>query len=259
MIHANIDADIFTYSFGSCTDDFGRPLAWPLVATRLNAQIKNIQISTGATSYQLYLTGDGNFRNQVATIRHYKGTRPVDKPYWYEQLRRYLINFRNAQLIEGWEADDQLAMDQREDTILCSLDKDLDMVPGAHYNWTKDKYYHISALDGIQNFYCQLLTGDRVDNIPGLHGVGKSSTYLKRIRELDSEPDMLSVVLEEYDKRFGRYAWPFLEENAQLLWMVRHERPDPENEVVERLRALQPLLTGAIWKRTLLKSLSGIK
>ena len=71
LVHANIDADIFTYSFGACTDDFGHPLAWPLVATRLNAQIRNIREAVGATSYTLYLTGEGNFRVRVATIKPY--------------------------------------------------------------------------------------------------------------------------------------------------------------------------------------------
>ncbi len=284
---ALIDADIFTYSFGSCKTDEGHPLAWPLVATRLNAQIKNICDAVGATSYTLYITGQGNFRESIATIKPYKGSRPNDKPYWYEQVRRYLINYKKAILVEGWEADDQLAMEQMKDyhqihsrmfkseskgnntldvyydykrfaeTIICSVDKDLDMVPGLHYNWIKDEIYTITELDGLRNFYCQLLTGDTVDNIPGLFGVGKSSKLLTDTRSFTSEWDMFSFVLCNYEKRFGSYAWQFLIENAQLLWMVRDKECElKEMEIVNRLKNLRKQTIGQDWKKRLLNNLN---
>jgi hypothetical protein len=253
-MRANIDADIFTYSFGSCTDDVGHPLAWPLVATRLNAQIKNICTAVSATEYYLYITGAGNFRNDLASIKPYKGTRPSEKPHWYNQVRNYLVKFRGATVVEGWEADDQLAMDQTDETILCSLDKDLNMVPGLHYNWTRDEIYTITPLHGLHNFYCQLLTGDSVDNIPGLYGVGKSSTLLKKVAVFDDEYDMYDHVLAQYRLRFGSYAERFLDENAQLLWMVREERCDPQNEVLERLSLLESRRSGQNWKRKLASS-----
>jgi hypothetical protein len=254
-MRANIDGDIFTYSFGSCTDDFGHPLSWPLVATRLNAQIANIVDASGCDHHHLYLTGNGNFRIKAATIQPYKGTRPSAKPYWYEQIRRYLVKFRNATVVEGWEADDQLCMDQTEETVLCSVDKDLDMVVGTHYNWNWEKVYHISELDGLRNFYCQLVTGDRVDAILGLFGVGKSSKLVGYIRDCTDELSMLSLCVEAYEKRMGLYGWSFLIENAQLLWMVTEERCDPENQIVERLEALRPRLTGLSWRNALLSSL----
>ncbi len=271
-MQALIDADIFSYSFGSCKDDEGHPLAWPLVATRLNAQIKNIIERVGADTYQLYLTGDGNFRESVATIKPYKGTRPTEKPYWHEQVRGYLIKFRNAKVVQGWEADDQLAMDQIKNTevtypegyevtkynsIICSLDKDLNMVPGLHYNWSKDEIYTITSQTGLHNFYCQLLTGDSVDNIPGLFGIGKSSTYLKSIRSFTDEWDMFNIVWSRYHCYFGSYAWQFMIENAQLLWMVRDETCEKkEMEIVHRLEGLRNQSTGQNWKKRLLNSFS---
>lgn len=259
MTHANIDSDIFRYSFGSCKTDEGHPLAWPLVATRLNAQIRNILDATGATSHTLYLTGPGNFRERTATIRPYKGTRPTEKPYWYEAIGNYLIKFRGAVVIEGMEADDALSINQTEKTVLCSIDKDLDMVPGSHYNWVRDKLYELSDTECSRNFYCQLLTGDSVDNIPGLFGVGKSSTHVKHILTLCSELDMLDYTLMQYEKRFGRYGWGFLEENGILLWMLRGEPEDmdhPEREIISRLGELRRGLCGQSWKRRLLVSLN---
>lgn len=284
-MHALIDADIFTYSFGSCTDDFGHPLAWPLVATRLNAQIKNICDAVGASSYSLYITGKSNFRVELATIKPYKGSRPTDKPFWYQAIRDYLVKFRKARTIEGWEADDQLSIDQLENrgytidayhnfsipapdedhlrkhstTIICSLDKDLNMVPGWHYNWTKDESYYMDPINGLRNFYSQLLTGDSVDNIPGLHGVGKNSAYVRRLQTIDSEYDMFDLVRSQYILRFGSYWWQFIIENAALLWMMQEEPEcgqDPQDEIVKRLTELNNQTLGQSWRKRLVNSLS---
>ena len=262
---ALIDADYFPYAHGGAKDDEGRPLAWPLVASRISQQIENICEKSGADEYELYLTGEGNFRDWIATIRPYKGQRSQDKPHHYGRVREYLLKFRNATLIKGMEADDAVSIvqmgshsvdslnlakagfyeDTKTPTIICTVDKDLDNTPGWHFNWVKDKRYWVDEIDALRNFYCQLLTGDTVDNIPGLFGVGKSSTLLKKVRALEKELDMYSLVREQYEKRFGSYWWKFLLENAQLLWMLRVDPFDKipfscmELEIKKRLECLE--------------------
>ena len=256
---ALIDADWFAYAHGGAKDDEGNPLSWPLVASRINQQIKNITDFSGADSYQLYLTGTGNFRENVATIRVYKGNRPSSKPHHFTRVRDYLTKFRGASIVEGMEADDAVSIEQYTsewrqlepgNTIICSIDKDLDNTPGWHYNWIKDERYWIDETTASQNFYCQLLIGDTVDNIPGLYGVGKSSKLLSDIRDYDSELDMYTKVREEYEKRFGSYWHQFLLENAQLLWILREDKwfgedePEwfgPHKEIEYRLSKLEEL------------------
>ena len=70
---ALIDSDIFQYEFGNCTDNEFKPLAWPLVQSRVQARIDSIMEATGADSYHLYLTSDdkSNFRFEIASIRPY--------------------------------------------------------------------------------------------------------------------------------------------------------------------------------------------
>jgi 5'-3' exonuclease len=46
------------------------------------------------------------------------------------------------------------------------------MLRGWHYNFIRNDKYLIDEYEAMQNFYKQLLTGDRVDNIIGLKGVG---------------------------------------------------------------------------------------
>lgn len=242
---ALLDADILAYEFGACTDDEGNPIRWPLVFSRLDARIQNIVEAAGADSYQLYLSGKNNFRNSVATIKPYKGNRKQEKPFWHEQIRQALIRFRNASVFDGIEADDALGIAQvnsTEDTIICSRDKDLLMIPGWHYVWPaggqqEREPFYVEEIEAIRNFYCQLVTGDSVDNILGLHGVGPRSSILTQIRNQETEIEMLKIVQREYQKRLGSYWELFLMENAKLLWMLR-QIPTNINEVEERLRNL---------------------
>lgn len=249
---ALIDADIFQYEFGNATDSEYRPIPWPFVQARVQGRIDKIMEATQADEYQLYVTSDdkSNFRYNIATIKPYKDNRPSEKPYWYTHIRNFLVDHRGAIEVFGMEADDAIAIEQWKnfktyiikhdepyplsgniaygETIICSRDKDLNMVPGWHYCWgagkqpEKEVWWQDETI-GLRCFYKQLLTGDTVDNIPGLFGVGKSSKLLDRVNSCDTEFDMYTCVREEYEKRFGSYADKFLNENARLLWMLKYE------------------------------------
>lgn len=231
---ALIDADIFQWEFGSATDDEYKPLSWPLVQARIQSRIDRIMESTGADKYQLYITSDdkSNFRYELATIKPYKGNRLTEKPHWYTHIRNFLVDFRGAIEVFGQEADDALGIEQcaskLNTTVICSRDKDLHMIPGWHYTWGAGKQkekevWFQDEVGGLRCFYSQLLTGDSVDNIPGLYGVGKSSTHIKYINSLNIELDMYEYVRGQYELRFGSYAEQFLIENARLLWIRREE------------------------------------
>lgn len=246
---ALIDADIFQWEFGNATDDEGTPLSWPFIQARVQGRINGILEATGADEYQCYLTSDdkSNFRYSVATIKPYKGNRQgIEKPRYYNHIRNFLKDHRGAIEVHGMEADDALSIEQYgqlgyitvngeqeirmevSDTVICSRDKDLNMVPGWHYSWGAGKckekeVWWQDEIEGLKSFYQQLLTGDSVDNIPGLYGVGKSSSYVKHISTLTSEFAMYGYVLDLYKQRFGSYADQFLVENARLLWMLREE------------------------------------
>jgi hypothetical protein len=233
-MHALIDGDIFLYAFGSAKKPDGSPIQWPFLISRMDGQLSNILRSVDATSHQIYLTGEGNFREKVATILPYKGNRPKDKPYWHQHVKKFLIQHRGALLVEGMEADDAMGIEQMRDrksdtwrTVICSLDKDLDMIPGWHYNWKKDEQYWIDELTAERNFWKQMLTGDSTDNILGLYGVGKSSSLLKQIDEMDNGEDMQALVEEQYKKRFGNKWHEFFHEFSQLLWILRSEDEIP--------------------------------
>jgi len=231
-----LDADILCYEIGSAKDEGGDPLAWPLVKARIDARIDGILRDTNAGSWQGFLTGSGNFRDTVATIRSYKGHRDRgSRPFWYQAVYNYLRDERECLIINGMEADDAIAIEsdptyhsEKATTVACSKDKDLLQVPGWHYQWPSWKQedqapFWVSEKGGWKVFFKQCLIGDSADNILGLYGVGPKSSSVLSLNELDDHNDMYAVIRREYEKRFGNYWHQFLLENGTLLWLLRFE------------------------------------
>ena len=145
------------------------------------------------------MDGDGNFRSPLATIRPYKGTRGVHaKPLMYNDIRQYLLDAWDAEVIHRQETDDEMAIrhSQSKDTIIVAVDKDMLQVPGWHLNPNKG-FKRISKAEGDWRLYVQCLTGDTVDNIPGAYKVGPAAAK-KAITPNMPEPAMWKIVLEVY-------------------------------------------------------------
>jgi len=166
-----------------------------------------------------YLTGSGNFRNDLATIKVYKGQRPP-KPEHLPATRDQLVERWGAEIVEGQEADDAIgikATDLNGDCVIASVDKDLLMIPGTHYNFVKQEWTKVDQEQGDYFFYKQLLTGDQVDNIQGVPGIGP--------KKAERAYEGCTTVQEMYQKALEMYNGDADEllENARLLWLRRYE------------------------------------
>ncbi len=215
MTTAHIDGDIPCYSIGFVTEE--EPLRFAL--NTVNRFIKNIKKNTGAEDVRIFLTGDGNFRETIATVKPYKGNRADKaKPKWWKDIRDYLVVERGAEVFHGIEADDALGLEQTENTVLCTLDKDLDMIAGRHYNWKKDQLYDVLQENADRFFMEQWLAGDSTDNIVGIPRVGLP-TAKKYLSDCTSIYQMHRVVQHYYDP-FGE---EYMAEMASLIWMQRKE------------------------------------
>ena len=173
--------------------------------------------------YQIYLSGKGNFRYDVATILPYKGNRKdLQKPFHYDNIRQFLVDVYDAKVSEGVEADDMIGLNHDpEEDLIASLDKDLKGIPGLHYDWVKNKCYWVTDGEADYNFYSQVLTGDSIDNILGLYGVGTKSKLLQNLSELRGAEEMFNFVKEQYQSRFGSYWRQFMFESCHLLWILQ--------------------------------------
>lgn len=248
MTKALIDADILCYEFGNMKDlETGELLAWPIVRKFVDERIEEIVNATEATEKALYLTDSAsNFRNKVATILPYKGHRAQEKPPHWRDIREHLVDNYDAEVQYGIEADDACGITQCAnnyvahnmalgghsftETIICSRDKDLKMIPGWHYSWAcgnqKEEKFFVTKEEGIRFFYKQLLTGDATDNILGLYRVGPKASCVKDLDSMTEEKDMALHVISEYKARFGNHWYRFMSENAALLWIHRHKHDD---------------------------------
>ncbi len=249
MRTALIDADVVmyqaSYAFQRKDQDIG---PWESVSTYIDNLMEAVLDRSESQSHRLFITGKGNFRNDIAVRQEYKGNRKdKEKPFHLENVRLYLINRYEAEVIQGMEADDALAIEQTAaeegNTVICSIDKDLLQVPGLHYNWRKDELSEVDEYGGMYNLYTQCLTGDRVDNIPGIMGIGpkKAEDILEGSEDII---DMHNRVSEVYKDVFGKEWQEPFEETMKLLWLVREvdvdKRPimweppidlSPENEL----------------------------
>lgn len=187
--------------------------------------INTILERTRSGSYVVYLSGRTNFRNEVAKTAVYKGTRPGVKPQRYDQIRDYLLRAWRGVIVEGIEADDMMGIEARKspnDRIIATLDKDLDVVPGLHYNWVNDDLYCVTEIEALRNFWKQMITGDTIDNIIGLYRKGPA--YARKLLDNVDDPEkMRELVWQEYQDSLGDDAESRFNENMSLLWILQSE------------------------------------
>lgn len=178
---------------------------------RMDVLLQQIFDATEADEYELWLSGGNNFRKLI--YPEYKANRKdMVPPVYLQDCREYLVSVWKAKLSDGVEADDMLGLGQTDDSVIATIDKDLRMVPGKHYNFVKFILDEVTEGDAIRHFYKQLLIGDKADNITGVVGIGPVKAG-KAIDYLNSEQEMLDTVLGLYDdyKRFLI--------NAECLWI----------------------------------------
>jgi hypothetical protein len=198
---------------------------------------------------RVFLTGSGNFRERIATIRPYKGNRkPWHKPRLQREIRDYMVKNWRATVVYDQEADDEVCIQQSSAlsasgapmTIICGIDKDLLQCPGWHYDAGKDAFAHISEAQGTVQFYKQLLTGDTTDNVGGCYKMGAkaASDMIAAAKQAMEGQDLEKLapflyreVLQAYEHSIQKYgpdtgyeklgAAGAVLENGRLLWLRR--------------------------------------
>ncbi len=156
-------------------------------------------------TFDVFLTGTGNYRRLIPS---YKANRdPSMKPYWTAEVIEYMKKYWKATVVNGIEADDAIGIhhhygDDKHKTVIVSTDKDLDTLPGWHYNWVKQELYEVSPDEANKNFWTQMLVGDNADNIRGVPGVGpkRAAAILGTSTSLYNT---VELVENEYKKAFG--------------------------------------------------------
>jgi hypothetical protein len=227
---ALIDADILCYEIPFIAQRKGEDdelilLSEHIVLKILEEKIYNIAEKAQCDDFTLYLSSSDipNFRYDVATIKPYKGNRKnLEKPYYYNFVRQYMLDEFNPVIAEYIEADDMLRIDQLasgNECVVCGIDKDLNQIVGLHYDWRKDYHYEIDEDGANCWFWCQTLIGDVADNIPGITRFGPKRS-IDRLGNL-SPDERKDSVSELYEKQYGDDWKRALTEVGQLLHILR--------------------------------------
>ena len=196
-----VDADILTYQIGFGAEGDSQSSA----LNTLDGFICDLMLFDlpDVFDYEFFITGrePPNFREAIAVTQPYKGNRSgTKKPEHLQALRDRLTDYWGAVVAQGEEADDLISKRMTElgnDCICISIDKDLDTVQGWHYNFRKHNRYYITSWQGLYNFYKQLLTGDRVDNIRGVKGIGDKKAD-KLLADAKTEEELWNICVEAH-------------------------------------------------------------
>ena len=241
----------------------GKPAAFAMQAaktiiTRTIAKVlKKLDIhNVNDLHIEVLLSGQNNFRKDIATIKGYKSDRTAELPIHYQVVRNYLTDTWGAEVIDGWEADDEVSIRARklaEDGVefcIATIDKDLDQIPGLHYDYRQHVFYDIDEEYAETFFWEQVLSGDSTDSIQGCYKVG-TATARKLIEEWNSlhsdTQTMWGWVVAHYELALQKYPDKYPEgmkpeeaalETARLVHMLHYENqlwvpPGEEDESLD--------------------------
>lgn len=192
-----IDFDIVAYEWGFKNEETESEQE---VLEHVDLFINFLEMRLQLDDYKGFLTGDNQYREEIATIQPYKGNRDSEKPYWYQSIKDYLIDSHGGIVVDGIEADDAMGIESQliEDSVIITRDKDLQMIPGMNYKWefrgTPEILKEITEEEADEFFYQQILTGDPGDHVPGLKrctGRVASAKIKKRLREAENRDEAL--------------------------------------------------------------------
>ena len=216
------------------------PLPVRMAQRNLENDVRNIQNNTGCAESVIYLSHPDRTKNdryKIAKTVPYKGNRKTLPPLHKEAMFNYLCEMGSI-VVDGIEADDALgtALNNDSNGVCASIDKDLLMIPGKHYNIVsriitiasdpgalaleKTKSSNKLRGTGFKWFCAQMLMGDPVDNIKGLVGYGDVKAF-KTLDSVSHIEDMYRTVKNHYIMS-GDGILRFYE-NANLLWIRRNE------------------------------------
>ncbi len=236
--NAIIDADSILYQIAHVQPSPA------LCKKALDNSLSEIMSATEATNGMVFIKGANNFRYLVA--EDYKGTRkntiePEVKDridMLYEYSKDFCIESDDAEADDYCGVAAQLSMDENESYVVCHIDKDLDMIPGWHYNFRKKEFYNVSVEEGHYHLMKQLLMGDATDNIQGIKGLGPKTA--EKILKDVTHKHMFDKVIDTYKLKIGNDWEKALCKTANLIYIRMSSKDFKEltlKELEERFNA----------------------
>lgn len=197
---AHIDADFIAYQVSAETkdelDDIKPRKTLEDMKHNAKSAAEHLMRSAGATSYACHITPSASTkggRAAQAVQQEYQASRQNRvKPEHCDAVRGYIGQELNGVVHLDQEADDGMTQanvnaEDRNLSVIVSMDKDLRMAPGLHYDFATNEIVNVEGfgsiwLDdsktaktvkgwGTSFFWAQCLMGDAADYIKGIPAV----------------------------------------------------------------------------------------
>lgn len=214
-MYALIDGDIVAFRAAASAENDNRAIA----IYRTGDMLERILRDTGATHFQIYLSPDKNWRHELYPA--YKANRVRPRPRWLNDCKEHLAVQWGGTLGDFVEADDLLGIAMGTVSadlypFIATIDKDLQQIPGDHYNLVTGSWTHVTVLGGCYNFWRHVLVGDSSDNVPGCPGVGPVKAD-RLLEGCQTDDEMFRAVRARYGDDAA------LTLTASLIWVMRQE------------------------------------
>jgi DNA polymerase-1 len=138
-------------------------------------------------------------------------------------VRDYLVKDYNAEIIDGYEADDALGVFAGPDSIIATVDKDLQQIAGFHLNFYKSRdqwqIKEVTKEEGDRFFWYQCLLGDSQDDIVGVPGLGPKK--IEKLFDGKSNDELKDIVMNEYIRYYESEGFNRFDETARLIFIKR--------------------------------------
>ena len=240
-----VDADYAPYAYGDRLD------IEAIVDT--DSWLLGLQEKLGEGIYIHFLSGRGNFRREVATLKEYKANRKgKEKPKYYTDIKNHIINAYDTIVVNGAEADDGIALyankyKDKYEVWIVSDDKDFGQITCRQYKHSKNEYLDVKheivtrqrakmdPLSGMIEYqyykdyhgdfklYQQMLVGDSADNIPGVQGIGANNKIFKdEFVNGITIAEARRLLWREYQRAYKHQSVAIYLEQYMLLRLIRN-------------------------------------
>lgn len=208
------------------------------VLSTVKNSLRVIADKTGSDNLIVYLTASAgySFRHKIAKQKGYKANRKAARPVHYETVRKYLVGMHGATVCTACEADDELAIQaakcraEKIRYVIATIDKDLDQIPGEHYDYRQHVSYYVDQADADRWFWIQALSGDATDNIPGCWKIGqtKATDIVDGLLADDCDETLIwEAIVDVYETSRDKPGCPYRDtpaeyvalETAQLVYL----------------------------------------
>jgi len=150
-----------------------------------------------------------------------------ERPEHFKKVKEYLYSLENVVVADNIEADDLLGILSQQlgsQSVIVTVDKDMDQLEGIHYNpkLHRERYYVVNQRQADLFFLKQMLMGDSIDKIPGLPKCGpvKAEAIIASAGTVQEAADL---VLDNYFLSYGENWKDYFLANGKLLWLQRKD------------------------------------